>query len=72
MANEDWPITGVVVVADITKCPAGYTTVRPDAIFIVSFLLLKVFLKKFRIYKYLWNKTVLNAAYQINGWIHNC
>jgi hypothetical protein len=25
--NEDWPITGVVVVADITKCPAGYTTV---------------------------------------------
>ncbi|XP_060570380.1 multivesicular body subunit 12B-like [Ruditapes philippinarum] len=25
--NEDWPITGVVVVADITKCPAGYTTI---------------------------------------------
>lgn len=25
--NEDWPITGVVIVADITKCPAGYTTI---------------------------------------------
>lgn len=27
MADQDWPITGVVVVADITKCPAGYTTI---------------------------------------------
>lgn len=25
--NEDWPITGVVIVADITKCPAGYMTI---------------------------------------------
>lgn len=25
--NEDWPITGVAIVADITKCPAGYMTV---------------------------------------------
>ncbi|KAL4219445.1 Multivesicular body subunit 12B [Mactra antiquata] len=27
MQSEDWPITGVVVVADITKCPAGFTTI---------------------------------------------
>ncbi|XP_052789781.1 multivesicular body subunit 12B-like isoform X2 [Mya arenaria] len=27
MTTEDWPITAVVVVADIGKCPAGYTTI---------------------------------------------
>lgn len=27
MEQQDWPITGVVVVADIGKCPAGYTTI---------------------------------------------
>ena len=27
MEQQDWPITGVAVVADIGKCPAGYTTV---------------------------------------------
>ena len=27
MEQQDWPITGVAVVADIGRCPAGYTTV---------------------------------------------
>lgn len=27
MEQQDWPITGVAVVADIGKCPAGYTTI---------------------------------------------
>lgn len=27
MEQQDWPITGVEVVADIGRCPAGYTTI---------------------------------------------
>ena len=41
--NEDWPITGVVVVADIGKCPAGYTTVCQMSILILFIIYRKIF-----------------------------
>ena len=39
MEQQDWPITGVVVVADIGRCPAGFTTVIYQQFFIVLYIL---------------------------------
>lgn len=51
MANEDWPIVGVAVVADISKCPAGYSTVSLIPYCIKISLIFDTCIKEIQIYQ---------------------